>query len=291
MKVMDEINWASSPQKLSEDCTGFKTVHSADGSIHYHDFWVIDGATDVGKAAHEYPAQTPAHIYARTLSQALEEMAGDFAFDQNYFRAVLGRVREEMIQMNLFHEDMPTWEVPCASGVVVRFIPDEDQIKLAYLGDCTAILAQPDSHLRLTGSSQKDLEQAQASELQQQVGILRRDNPKVLDKLQEERHKRNSPDNPTLFSVYQEAAKNLVMEDISLSTHPAHLLLSSDGLMRIVDDFQLMSLTDFIRNVQDPEKGLQVICEELRSYERQQEHIPALKRHDDAAGLYIELSS
>jgi hypothetical protein len=256
--------------------------------------WAIDGAT--GVAGREFVADaareggTDAAWYARRLDAAF---AAEGAHDPDHAavaRRAIARVAAEWRAAVDDPEAVPRAGLPSAAAVRARW--DGDRFEAAGLGDC-AVLVRPDGGpaRALLGAGPSAAERA----FNATIGRLVREGVReasarrsvVAAGLVAARERMNRPGGYWIWSVAPEAADRLRRADAVLD-RPCHVLLATDGLMRLVEVYGAYDADGLVAAAAD--KGLAALLRELRGIEAADAgcaRFPRIKPSDDATGVLL----
>ncbi len=258
--------------------------------------WVIDGATDVGTDP-VTGAASDASWFADEVHRALVEQPGrldlhaDPGLDLAELPARLADHTSAAFAAVRRREPEDRFEYPSASGVVVRASATE--IQFVSVGDCTLILAQAGAVTRL-GADLRDagdqrlaaaIANFQKTEVDPSAESARRH---VWPAIKAQRNKLNTPSGYGVLSIVPPPPAFVRTGRVEAAPG-ARLLLASDGLMRLVDVYRVMTVQALVEAAQT--KGLAALCNELRRIEAADSRnftYPRAKTSDDATGLLLE---
>jgi len=253
--------------------------------------WVIDGATDIGTEPLAGSA-TDADWIAGEIDRWLADPG-------TALPAVLGELpvalaTEMARRFAAVRRRAPAdrFEYPCAAGVVVR----DSGARLDYVsvGDCT-ILAREGGRAIRVGADARDpgdrwlANAVQAFQTTSQTADAAEQRSHVWPAVRAHRNRLNLPDGFGVLSIVPPPAA--FVRSGSMAALPgSHVLLASDGLMRLVDvyhDVDDAALLDTACR-----DGLSALGRRLRAIEAadadNRKH-PRAKTRDDATGLLLRI--
>lgn len=282
-KILDKFSIASGTE--NEDRVG------ARGGLA----WVIDGATDVGTEPLT-GAASDASWFADEIHRALDGTAQGVGIDPGvdlaHLPAVLADVAAASFAKVKRREPEDRFEYPSASGVVVR--ATGGHFEYVSVGDCTLILAQNNGVTRL-GADLRDagdqrLAAAVASFQQtQSAPTAEAARQHVWPRIKAQRNKLNTPGGYGVLSIVPPPPAFVRTGNVELQAG-ATLLLASDGLMRLVDVYRVMTVEALVEAACG--NGLAALGEKLRRIEAEDNRnvtYPRAKTSDDATGLLVTL--
>ncbi len=265
--------------------------------------WVIDGATDiVGEPLTR--AATDADWIAGTLDAALHVFAAMPACPFADLPQLLTAAVSDAFAAEARRQPTGRKDHPSAAGLIVKY--EAGVLSYIAIADCTMIVAQPsDEEVRRLGVSDedagdrklKDAVHAHQHNGQQQdpdINLSRTDPATLLERmrpaLQAVRARMNRNDGYGVFSITP--TPEIFIRTGFMSLDPGtHVLLATDGFMRLVDVFSrydAKGLIDATRSL-----GLIALLGELRAIEHDDiagDTHPRVKVSDDASALLLEIT-
>jgi serine/threonine protein phosphatase PrpC len=236
--------------------------------------WVIDGATDVGGRTFVPGTDSDAAWYARTLDAGIASLSpGDPAA---IARGAIVRAAEAW-STAVAGMDVPRHGLPSAA--------------VAWVG-WTVVLRQDGHPARALGrqgvtASEVALNAAVRRLQQEGVADSAARRAALIDRLQSQRARMNSPGGYWIFSVDPAAADHLDRMDVRLDG-AGHLLLATDGFWRLVDPYGVHDADGLMDAV--VARGPQALIAELRALEAADAdciRFPRIKARDDATAVLI----
>jgi hypothetical protein len=277
LKLIESLSLPGDPAKQNEDAFG----GSASAAV------VLDGATMLGDGLMPGPSDAAwiaqfgarrliAHLKDEEPKKALKLAMGDA---EKSFHALR---RAEM-------EDQ--WQIPCASMVLVA--EHEKGLEFLYLGDCGALVEQPDG-LKVIGETldkraEESARAAQVAKEKKLASASALSRPEFIGHLRERRNHVNSG-NYWLFSPDKRAAAHAGRRIVAVEKG-AHLLLASDGFLALASDYGAYDAMGLLTAAK--EKGLAAMGEELRAIEAADpdgNQFARFKKSDDATALLLEVA-
>lgn len=266
--------------------------------------WVIDGATDVI----EEPltrAASDADWIAGTLDAALRAFAAMPACPFADLPEHLTATVSDAFAADARRQPKGRDEHPSAAGLIIKY--DAGVLSYMAVADCTMIVAEPaDDDVRRVGVSGedagdrklKDAVRAHQYDLAQPdtgADTAPSDPPELLDRmrpaLQALRARMNRDDGYGAFSITP--IPEIFIRTGFLALEPgAHVLLATDGFMRLVDVFARYDAAQIMDAAKT--RGLPDLLEELRALERADlagNTHPRVKASDDASALLLEITN
>lgn len=188
--------------------------------------WVIDGATGLGDVL------MPGNSDAAWIAQRANHLFHSHAHETNthdMLRQVAGGLEDAFVQQR-GRAPVARWELPCAAFMMVTVRPN-NQIEVAYLGDCRAIFRGKDNLTHVIGATpESEKREAQfAAKFAGKGEQPRYRSPKALEALRAGRALYNTA--PEFGGVLAPEPAFLPFVKIETFTlkRPAHALLMTDG--------------------------------------------------------------
>ena len=294
-KKIDEINDPGSPEKPSEDRIGYDLEKGI--------AWVIDGASDdyldmvphkdTGEPLNAYWAagelsrlfQEYAELGLKNPRQMIDQVTRDFA-----------KIFENSAGSKI--DDIPREFHPIAAFAWIYFDPDANTLTTASLADCKAFATGISGRLyQNTTTSDPDAERKRDEKWAQETGNahLDRTSDYIRDQLIAKRRVYNCVDEggSKVLGPDSRCGENAQIDHIELGDDKiGHILVTSDGLMRLTDTFQEM--TDKVLVEAALRKGLDyMVYKELRPREEinmQQGDTAIVKSKDDTAAAIFRIN-
>ncbi len=253
--------------------------------------WVIDGATDVIEAPLT-PGVTDASWVAATLDRLLGEVA---RAAQPPFGSLAGapgwlseRLAEEFGRV-VRRVPEGRHEHPSASGVIVRI--EGPRLHYVGVGDCTLLAETRDGFRRLV-THERDagdpwVAQAVAAfHAGRQETTPQEARAHLWPRIRAGRAMMNQPDGYGVLSVTPTPARFVTAGSIEPAAG-GHVLLASDGLMRLADVYRRYTAEELLAASR---RDLDAVVAELRAIERDDagcRRFPRAKASDDATGVLL----
>jgi len=251
--------------------------------------WVIDGATDVVEAPLTQ-ASTDASWFAEMLDLALKELAHAPPADLAQLPQMLAEQARNEFELAALRAPAGRHEHPSATGVIVRI--EGDRLSFVSIGDCALLVATHKGVARI-GVHEDDAGDPWVADAIRAFRAQRPDAPAAAaradlwPKLRSGRAVMNMPEGYGVFSI-TETPTHFIRSGAHTLMPGAHVLLASDGLMRLVDVFRRYTSQELLEAIIT--RGLADLVDEVRALEREDAEciaFPRAKRHDDASGLLI----
>jgi hypothetical protein len=277
LRLVESFSLAGDPAKPNEDAFG--------GSEHAA--LVMDGATMLGDGLMPGPSDAAwiAQFGARRLIAHLKDEEPKKAL-----KRALGDAEKSFLALRRAPLEEP-WQLPCASMILAA--EHEKGLEFLYLGDCGALVEQPDGGLKIVGETldKRAAEAARAAQIAKDKNLapasgLRQ--PEFLRMLRAARNRVNSGDY-WLFSPDTRAAAHAQRRIVALEPG-AHLLLASDGFLALASDYGAYDAAGLLAAAKA--KGLKALGDELRAIEDADalgEKFARFKKSDDATALLLEV--
>jgi hypothetical protein len=273
------------------DCqtSGSGAVNEDHASVTLDLAWVIDGATDVVEVPLT-PAATDADWLAGRLDAALKDIATSVPADLTDLPSLTARRLASDFSRDAIRQPAARREHHSASGVVVRAGPEG--LDYVAVGDCSLLAFGSDGLVRAgveaDAAGDRDLAAALAA-LHDEHGDLDADGARarVWPSISAGRVAMNEPDGYGVFSITPTPTRFVHSGRISMQPG-GHVLLASDGLMRLVDVFGRYTEVGLLDAAGS--SGLEPLIGELRAIEAEDavaRRYPRAKVSDDATGLLL----
>lgn len=253
--------------------------------------WVIDGATDVIEAPLTQ-APTDASWLAETLDLALKELAAEPPADLAELPAMLSELARTEFEYAALRAPAGRHEHPSATGVIVRV--EGEELSFVSIGDCSLLVATQQGVARI-GVDEEDAGDAWVADAIKAFRAQRPDAPAdaaradLWPKLRAGRAVMNTPAGYGVFSITP-TPEQFIRSGAHTLAPGGHVLLASDGLMRLVDVFRRYTAEQLFEAI--IRRGVAELAAEVRALEQEDADcvaFPRAKRHDDASGLLIRL--
>ena len=254
--------------------------------------WVLDGATNLDRN-YVPGVDSDAAWYAQSLSAALQKTSLNQQAPGAIFRHVIEDVATEF-NAKVDRAALPLYAQPSAAGVWLRW--QDNQFDYASLGDCRVIVKTTGDAARLIGPDADIFSDARRN---QQIKELREaNNLQTADDIFEfflphnrtARATMNTENGYRIFSIHADAADHLDQASLTLNK-PAHILLMSDGLFRLIDVIPTYNLETLMATAIN--NGLQSLYDELRALEQADPDChahPRTKAFDDVSAILLQFS-
>jgi hypothetical protein len=279
LDVLDSISIPGNPEKPNDDA-----LAHIDGAAV-----VMDGATGLGDQL--MPGRSDAAWLAAFGARRLMAYMREGATPNE---AVTAALFDAQTSFEALRKRPPadTWETPFASMMFVA--EDAQGIEALWFGDCAALVKRPDAPVEIVGDA-LDKRQAEARRvarlsekhgLSPAAGINR---PEYLDALRKARNFVNTGEH-WAFGPDVRAADHVASRKIDAPKGTV-LLLCSDGFLALASDYNAYDADALVAAAQS--KGLEALCEELRSIERgdaEGRKFPRFKTSDDATALLLRVA-
>lgn len=251
--------------------------------------WVIDGATDVIAQPLTHAA-TDADWIAGRLDAALTALSATWPVDISRLPDLVAARLAAEFAASAKRAPHDKTEHPSAAAIIVR----NCNVGFDYvsIGDCT-LLAEGSSGFVRIGVDEADAGDPNLAKILADLhaehdGLeAEAARAQVLPSVKAGRAAMNEPNGYGVFSITPTPTH--FVHDGQLAMLPGgHVLLASDGLMRLVDVFGLYSAPQLLETARN--KGLQALLQVLRKVENddvQGHRHPRAKIHDDATGLLL----
>lgn len=262
--------------------------------------WVIDGATDVADERLTNAA-TDADWIASTLDATLRAHAAQAACAFADLPGYLTTSVSDAFATDQRRQPRTRHEHPSASSLIVKY----DAAVLSYIsiGDCSMIVSDPSyGEIRRCGVSEAEAGDRKLDPLirahlaADTTGSAPADNETNLplltgmrSTLQGMREHLNHEDGYGALSITP-TPETFIRTGFMSVEAGAHVLLATDGFMRLVDVFKHYDCESLV--VAAIERGLSRLVDDLRMLERNYPpagQTPRIKPFDDASALLIEV--
>ena len=277
LSVLDALSRPSRPGAPNEDAAGHGNRAA----------WVIDGATGVSDRPPMRPGSTDAAWLAAWLDEALGHAFGTLDSAPEAWPDVIEvelRAAYSGLAVNVPPAEQPS---ACLALAAVA----DDVLHLFSLGDCR-ILVEEGPAVRRFGTSELDRLDAL---LLERLHRLKRDRPgedalaALRPVILRGRALMNSPGG--YYVVHPTRSWRAHVRHARFAVASArHLLIASDGFMRLVEVFGRYSDAELLRVALD--KGLDALHAELRALETEDvgcDRFLRLKPHDDASAVLARI--
>jgi hypothetical protein len=254
--------------------------------------WVIDGATDVI----ERPltsAATDADWIAGRLDAVFSALSATPRADLSLLPDLAASLLASEFACEARRAPIDKTEHPSASAIVVRAC--DTGLDYVCVGDCSLLAEGLSGFVRVgvddAAAGDPHLAKALAA-LHAKHGGLKAETARarIWPSIKAGRTGMNEPDGYGVFSITP-TPRHFVRAGRIAMPADGHVLLASDGLMRLVDVFRLYTAFDLLAAARDNE--LTPLIRKLREIERDDIHghqYPRAKVHDDATGLLLHWS-
>ena len=254
--------------------------------------WVIDGATDVVKDPLT-GAATDADWIAGRLDAVFAALSATPPANLSLLPDLAAARLASEFDCEAKRAPIGKTEHPSASAIVVRAC--DTGLDYVCVGDCTLLVEGLSGFVRVgvdeSAAGDPQLAKALAA-LHASHGGLRAEaaRARIWPWIQAGRAAMNEPDGYGVFSITPTPRHFVRTGQIAMPAD-GHLLLASDGLMRLVDVFRLYSAPSLFAVARI--EGLTPLMRLLRTVEREDVHghqYPRAKSSDDATGLLLRWS-
>ncbi len=239
--------------------------------------WVIDGATDLGRAGLVGTRGGAAWLAMEAdaaLAAAADQPLADVCV------AMIDRVADRYDACRQ-RDPLGRWELPSASFLAVRVA--NGAIDCAWLGDCAALLGQGETMVRLGPAADRGHEAAQAADL----AVHAAGGVEAAPVLASLRQARERPGRRVL-GVERVAARHAARTPCAIGDD---VLLMSDGFAALSDVYGELDEAGLMAAVRAD--GLAALAVRLRAIERddaEYRRFPRFKLSDDATALWLRVS-
>jgi len=277
LTLVESFSLAGDPDKPNEDAFG-GSDHAAlvlDGATMLGD-GLIPGPSDAAWIAQFGARRLIAHLKQEEPKKALKLALGDA---EKSFHALRRAEPEEQ------------WQVPCASMMLAA--THEKRLEFLYLGDCGALVEQPEGVKVIGETLEKRADEARrAALLATEKNLAPASGLRQPEFLRHLRAARNRVNSGTywLFSPDKRAASH-AKRRIMMVEKGAHLLLASDGFLALASDYGAYDAPGLFRAAKT--KGLKALGDELRAIEDADalgEKFARFKKSDDATALLLAVT-
>lgn len=242
--------------------------------------WAIDGASTLTESPFTtFSNITDAGWFARQLSILLELRFKHVPFCTQRLGEGLLELANAYRQAGGNHQPLWAWPVTAATLVEIDFSVSPMQMISYHYADCF-VAAWSGESVCESGNDMSAL-----------IPVYDRWKPysgfegEQLERLWRRREQQHRNQLSSALTLNADSAQNATVKQDVLYA-PAHLLLGSDGLSRVWDTYQMMSLEEAQHLVM--QKGLQALLDALRAFEaRTRTGNTGLKRRDDACGIHV----
>lgn len=254
--------------------------------------WVIDGATDLVEeplvGEHSDAAWLAEHTQ-RSLSSMEQEQLDDLA----ELPAGISMHLADAFARHSRRRPTARWEHPSAAAIIIR--ATKDHLDWVSLGDCALIVETP-AGLNCIGVGGPEAGDSRLASALQRLNIKRtliteaERRSELLPQLRKGRgEKLNQPGGYGVISITPPPRELVSTGRLSVASS-SHVLLATDGLMRLVEIFRRYDAQTLLETAKT--KGLGRLLHELRSLEADDSDCfghPRLKQSDDATGLLMRI--
>lgn len=255
--------------------------------------WILDGATSISgrKLEIERKMESDASWFVNQFSNLFAKLDHDIQLEQQ-LKSIIESIQHHAVSVwgNWAEQDVPSASFSAA-------FYNNKNISLYNLGDCR-ILYQLD-HQPVKEFGQSNVETFDRDLLEQYKTIAQQ-SPRpthkqiwqqLVDQIRANRLRMNQKDGYWILSPDGRGIDQL--QKIDLQFHEdAKVLLSTDGLYRLVDTYKQMDTADFFKKAFE-KNGLNELLSQLRKIEDSDpeaiEH-PRVKLQDDASAVLIHLN-
>jgi hypothetical protein len=275
---LDFASWASGAH--NEDAIGC-TPASA---------WVIDGATGTG-GPRMTNGPTDAAWLAQTLHSRLQEQGPQRvdAMLNSVERQIAADFQAQLSLRGIKANLVDQADAPTACLALLSWDADHRELDVACLGDVFVLAFDP--HRGLHVITDRRLDRFTARTMQQwrqhSTGGLQTAPAAVQAIIKENRRNANQPDGYGIVHPMHKWADQAIAERLNLS-EGSLILLSTDGLWRLVETFEVYSPAQLLKTVYSRKSAF--VLQQLRTLERMDPHgqvHPRIKASDDATlGLW-----
>lgn len=249
--------------------------------------WVMDGATGLGEQQYVHGAISDAAWYVAWWQRFLAHNA---LAAMNWAPLLADGVQDiiAMWSQRTGFRDLPRYALPSASGVWVRseMLEAGWQLSVMHTGDCRGYwLGDDNSFIPLAFHQDRavdhDSPAARALYQHRQNMSLAEFRKAMMPYMRDSRAKMNQPDGYRILSLDPQAPHHFPMQTWMLKGS-GHLILSTDGLFRLTDTFNVMDAQTLCHRLVKGE--LLQLSDELRQIEKKDAECittPRYKTSDD----------
>lgn len=265
-----------------------KPNEDALGSTSYR-AWVIDGATGLGDTL--MPGNSDAAWIARRANYLFHRFAHET--DTRDMLAHVAAELEKAFERERGRAPMARWEIPCAAFMMMT-VRGADQVEVAHLGDCRAILRSKDNLTHVIGATPESekVEAQFAAKFSSGPSEPRYRSPKALEALRAARALYNTVPGGGGVLAPEAAFLPFVKIETFALKRPAHALLMTDGYAALSLRYGDVGDEAFIPSALS--SGLARLGVRLRKIEEDVDpdgaHFPRWKRSDDATAMLVSLT-
>ncbi len=255
--------------------------------------WVIDGATDVLEQRLT-PGPSDAAWFAAALDDEIGKLAGNAPLDMSELPRLLAPSLHARFTEVAVRQTYERSEHPSAAGLITRL--NGTSLDYLALGDCS-LLVLGKERLQVAGVDEAAagdtwvadaLRTIHATQPEVSSGEAR---ASLWPKLRAKRARMNVAGGYGIFSITPPPAEFVKTGTLTMD-RPCHILLASDGLMRLVDVFRCYSARQLMGAA--IARGLASLLTELRELEAANSdyrRYPRAKTSDDATGMLLEVTA
>jgi hypothetical protein len=279
LEVLDSISIPGNPEKPNDDAF----AHIEKAAV------VMDGATGLGDQL--MPGKSDAAWLAAFGARRLMAYAREGALPREAVSAALFDAQTSFEALRK-RPPVDTWETPFSS---MMFIAEDAQgLEALWFGDCAALVKHPDAPVEIVGDAleKRQNEARRVAKLAEKHGLSPAagvNRPEYMDALRKARNFVNSGEH-WAFGPDVRAADHVASKKID-APRGTVLLLCSDGFLALASDYNAYDADALVAAAQS--KGLQALCEELRTIERNDAEgrkFPRFKTSDDATALLLRVA-
>ena len=283
LRVLDILSRPSRPGARNEDAAGSAGTAA----------WVVDGATGVSDREPLTAGWTDAAWLAQWLDGALGRAFARPSADPDVSLAAVEAELRAAFSALAGAADVPPAEQP--SACLALAAASGGSLYLASIGDCRIVVEDGPERVRRFGSSELDrLDALLLAELRRLRRLYPGEDPRarVRDLIRRHRSRMNMPGGYWVIHPTRRWSPGLQQERIRPSTQVCHVLVATDGFLRLADVFGAYGEADLLRAALS--KGLDRLYGELRALETQDtdcdRFIPA-KPFDDASAVLARIDA
>jgi serine/threonine protein phosphatase PrpC len=261
--------------KVNEDRVGFKD----------NLFWVIDGATSLGRRL--FPAETDAEWMARELDLALKEAASEASLLE-ILQSAVELVHEKAKVLGIDFCMMELYEQPCCTLAMARL--RHDTLEYLVMGDCSIVIPDDNGKTKIITDIRGDFDSHDTKKIQDAVisqNIPLSEAVKQFSPLiREHRALMNKPSGKQFVTITGESLAIAITGSVEVK-QSGSIILCSDGFSIAVDGFGLYTWEQVLHSA----VSLDQMVRELRQAEEADQNavkVPRYKVSDDATALRVD---
>lgn len=267
----------------NEDVVAF---HEVDGRI---DLVVIDGGSSVAERHYIDPERGDVVWFAQGFAAELAKCLDQGLSQQECVQSAAAALYQEFLQRSAGTEvPVHAWPIGAMTWARVETAGGSRRLRLYSLGDCTTLLCTPEAGVVDLDPFVNPQEAVLATEITRMLGQGITDAAKrraiLLPMLRARREAQNAAPAPSILCMKPAGPFEARIVETALAPGSS-LLVMTDGFYRLVEPYGLYTPAELALRCLG--LGLQVVLDELRSYEAASFGTAALavKQSDDASAI------